>query len=143
MDLGAAAAAAQDDTAGAALFIERCAVCHQQSGQGVPGVFPPINETLGHFMATEPGRRYLGEVMTFGLAGALTVGGQPYVGQMKLVPSLSDREIVGVLNYVLTAFNGASLPADAAPFSVDEIASSARRIEVAHRCGQVASGDRR
>jgi mono/diheme cytochrome c family protein len=121
--IAAAPAAAQDDMAGATVFVERCAVCHQQNGEGVPGVYPPINETLGHFMATEPGRRYLGEVMTFGLAGAITVGGQPYIGQMKLVPSLSDREIVEVLNYALTAFSTASLPPDAAPFSVDEIAS--------------------
>lgn len=121
--IGAAPVAAQDPAAGAAIFAKRCAVCHQPNAQGVPGVYPPIHETLGHFMATESGRQYLGEVLAFGLAGAIAVGGQRYVGQMKLAPPLPDQEIADVLNYVLTTFNGASLPADAAAFSADEIAA--------------------
>lgn len=121
--IGAGPVAAQDLTAGATIFAKRCAVCHHLNGQGVPGVYPPINETLGHFMATESGRKYLGEVLAFGLAGATTVGGQRYVGQMKLAPPLSDQEIADVLNYILTTFNGTSLPADAATFSADEIAA--------------------
>jgi cytochrome c len=123
MALAALPAAAQDGTAGATSYAERCAICHQPDGQGVAGVYPPITETLGHFMATEPGRRYLAEVVAFGLAGAITVGGQPYVGQMKLAPPLSDQETADVLNYVLTTFNSASLPRDAAVFSADEIAA--------------------
>jgi cytochrome c len=121
--LGAGPAAAQDDAAGATIYAERCAVCHQQNGQGVPGVYPPINETLGHFLAAASGRRYLGEVMAFGLAGAISVSGQSYIGQMKLAPPLSDRDIADVLNYVLRTYNGASLPADAEGISTDEIAS--------------------
>jgi cytochrome c len=121
--IGALPAVAQDNMAGATSYAERCAICHQPNGQGVAGVYPPINETLGHFMATESGRRYLAEVVAFGLAGAITVGGQPYVGQMKLAPPLSDPETADVLNYVLTTFNGASLPADAGDFSTDEIAA--------------------
>jgi mono/diheme cytochrome c family protein len=121
--IGAAPVAAQDLTAGATVFAKRCAVCHQPNGQGVPGVYPPIHETLGHFMVTESGRRYLGEVLAFGLAGAITVGGQRYVGQMKLAPPLSDQAVADVLNYILTTFNGASLPADTATFTADEIAA--------------------
>ena len=122
--IGAASVAAQDPAAGATIFAERCAVCHQENGQGVAGVYPPINETLGHFLATASGRRYLSDVIAFGLAGAISVGGQPYVGQMKLAPPLSDQEIADVLTYVLTTFNAASLPASAGSFSADEIASA-------------------
>jgi cytochrome c len=121
--VGTGPLAAQDGAAGAAIFAKRCAVCHQQNGQGMPGVYPPINETLGHFMATASGRRYLAEAVAFGLAGAIAVGGQPYIGQMKLAPPLSDQETADVLNHVLTTFNGASIPADAAVFSTDEIAA--------------------
>ncbi len=85
-------------------------------------MYPPITETLGHFLATPSGRSYLGEVVAFGLAGAITVGGQRYVGQMKLAPALSDQEVADVLNHLLTSFNGASLPADATPFAGAEIA---------------------
>jgi mono/diheme cytochrome c family protein len=121
--VGSGAAAAQDAAAGATIFAERCAVCHQQNAQGVAGTFPPLNETLGHFLATTSGRRYLGEVLAFGLAGAISVGGQPYVGQMKLTPPLSDQEVADVLTYVLTTFNGASLLADGGTISADEIAA--------------------
>jgi mono/diheme cytochrome c family protein len=121
--VGARLAEAQDAAAGATIFAERCAVCHQDNGQGVAGTFPPLNETLGHFLVTTSGRRYLGEVLAFGLAGAISVGGQPYVGQMKLIPPLSDQEIADVLTYVLTTFNAGSLPADAGAVSVDEIAA--------------------
>jgi cytochrome c len=122
--LGAAPVAAQDLAAGATIFAERCAVCHQENGQGVAGVYPPINETLGHFLATASGRRYLGEAVAFGLAGSISVGGQPYIGQMTLAPPLSDQEIADVLTYVLTAFNSGSLPAGADSFSADEIAAA-------------------
>jgi mono/diheme cytochrome c family protein len=115
--------AAQETTAGAMIFAERCAVCHQPNGQGVPGVYPPINETLGHFLATASGRNYLGDVVDFGLAGSITAGGQRYIGQMKLTPPLSDQEVADVLNYVLTTFNSESLPADARLFEAGDISA--------------------
>jgi len=115
--------AAQETTAGAMIFAERCIVCHQPNGQGVPGVYPPINETLGHFLATASGRNYLGDVVAFGLAGIITVGGQRYIGQMKLAPPLSDHEVADVLNHVLTAFNAESLPADAKVFEAGDISA--------------------
>lgn len=113
--------AAAESSAGAAIFAERCAVCHQTQGEGAAGVFPPINQTLGRFLATAAGRNYLVDVAVFGLAGAITIGGQRYVGQMKVTPPLTDQEAADVLNYTLTAFNAASLPAEFAPYTAAEI----------------------
>jgi len=109
--------------AGAAIFEARCAVCHQPDGRGQAGVYPPIAGTLGHFMAVESGRRYLADVVVFGLAGAIGVGGTTYVGQMQVAPPLTDQEAADVLNHVLTTFNAASLPADAKPLEASEIAA--------------------
>ncbi len=114
------------ETSGAeALFAERCAVCHQAQGEGVAGMFPPINQTLGRFLIVPAGRNYLADVTVFGLAGTITIGGESYVGQMKVAPPLTDQEAADVLNYALTTFNAASLPAEFVPYAAAEI--SARR----------------
>jgi mono/diheme cytochrome c family protein len=115
--------AAAERSDGAALFSERCAVCHQAQGEGVAGMFPPINQTLGRFLIVPAGRNYLADVALFGLAGTITVGGQRYVGQMKVAPPLTDQEAAAVLNYVLTTFDAESLPAEAAPYAAAEIAA--------------------
>jgi len=121
---GAAGAwAAPSPTAGAAIFSERCAVCHTPTGQGQPGLYPPIADTLGHFMAVDSGRQYLADVMVFGLGGAISVGGATYVGQMLVVPPLTDQEAADVLSYVLTTLNAASLPANAKPLEAADIAA--------------------
>lgn len=119
----ATAARADETAAGAALFGKRCVVCHRPGGEGQVGLFPPIKDSLGNFLATESGRGYLADVMVFGLAGAVEVGGAKYVGQMRVLPPLTDQEAASVLNYVLTTFNAASLPAGARQISVEEIAA--------------------
>lgn len=118
-----ASASADEPMAGAALYQKRCVVCHRPNGEGLPGVFPPINGTLGYFMAIETGRSYLADAVVFGLGGAITVGDTRYVGQMKMVPPLSDQAAADVLNYVLTQFNAESLPAGGKPFEAAEIAA--------------------
>ena len=123
----AAAGAAPSPTAGAAIFAERCAVCHASTGLGQAGVYPPIVDTLGHFMAIEAGRQYLADVLVFGLGGTITVGGATYVGQMQVVPSLTDEEAADVLSYVLTELNARSLPADAKLLDATDIAT--RRVD--------------
>lgn len=118
-----AAGRADEPSAGAEVFEKRCALCHRPMGEGVSGVYPPLQETLGHFMAVQSGRDYLADVVVFGLGGTITVDGKKYVGQMKLVPPLTDQEAADVLNHVLASFNKASLPADSRPFDAAEIAT--------------------
>ncbi len=114
---------AEEAMAGANAYQRRCAICHRPNGEGIPGVFPPINNTLGRFLAVPSGRDYLGDVVVFGVAGAITVDGTRYVGQMKLTPPLSDQEAADVLNYVLTQFNAGSLAAGGQAFEAGEIAA--------------------
>ncbi|MGH6931570.1 MAG: c-type cytochrome [Dongiaceae bacterium] len=109
--------------AGAETYKKRCAICHRPNGEGVAGVYPPLDQTLGHFMVVQSGRDYLVDVVVVGLGGTITVGEKKYIGQMKLVPPLADQEAADVLNYVLATFNQASLPADSRPFDAMEIAT--------------------
>jgi cytochrome c len=118
-----AASRTDEPTPGAEVYKKRCAICHRPKGEGVSGVYPPLQQTLGHFMAIPSGRDYLADVIVFGLGGAITVGGKKYVGQMKMVPPLADQEAADVLNHVLATFNQASLPADSRAFDAAEIAA--------------------
>ena len=43
----------------------RCAACHLQDGQGVPGAFPPLVARLGPLVGLTQGREYLVLVVQF------------------------------------------------------------------------------
>lgn len=108
--------------AGARVYATHCAACHQESGQGTPGAFPPL---VGHVPAllTRPGGRdYLLRVVLFGLSGEINVNGQKFAGSMPPWASLSSVEIAAVLNHAATAWdNQRQLPADFKPFHAAEI----------------------
>ena len=116
------AARAQSAEAGARIYAANCAACHQASGAGVPGAFPPL---AGHFPALlkQPdGRSYVAKVVLFGLEGQITANGNTFAGTMPPWQSLSDSDLAAVLNYVSTAFdNKAQLPADFKAYSADDL----------------------
>ena len=113
-------------------FNARCATCHQQNAQGVPGMYPPLADSIGNELRLKRGREYLIEVVLNGMAGSIVVNGTTYVGLMPQFASLSDDEIAATLNQVLTKFNAVELPKDFAPFSAAEVhAARARKISAA------------
>jgi len=92
---------------GAALYGALCAACHQATGQGLPGVFPPLAGTPS--IAGSPGR--LAAIVLHGVNGSLTVGGTVYNGAMPAFGAqLSDAEIAAVLTHVRSQW-GNSAPA--------------------------------
>jgi hypothetical protein len=107
---------------GAGIFIEHCAVCHQPNGRGVPGLYPPLANSLGNYVRTAEGRAYLVDVLSFGLSGPIAAHGQSYNGTMQPWPQFSNKQIAQVLNYVLTRFNGDLLPKEFRPFTGKEVA---------------------
>lgn len=127
-DGGDAAPAAQADTAadGEAVYAANCVACHQATGQGVPGAFPPL--AGGHaaeLAAADGGRDYLIHALLYGVQGPIEVAGASYNGLMPAWQQLSDAQIAAVLNYVTTAWDNADVLADdVAPFAADEIAAA-------------------
>ena len=115
-------ARAQTADPGSAIYAANCAACHQVSGTGITGAFPPL---AGHFpdlLKPADGRSYVGKVLLFGLEGKISVNGGSYEGAMPAWQALSDNDIAAVLNYVSNAWdNGKSLPAGFKPFTADEI----------------------
>ncbi len=111
---GAAAA----EVSGADVYAANCSACHQATGAGIPGAFPPL---AGHVhVLYEASSTLLPDVLLFGLQGPITVGGMPYNGLMPAWPQLADAEIAAVLNYITTEWDGE--PADFTAFTPGDIA---------------------
>jgi mono/diheme cytochrome c family protein len=96
----AAAMSGGAGSAGAAVFAERCAVCHGPQAAGIPGSFPSLHEQVVAFAKIPLGRDYLVMVVTTGLMGNLKLGGVTYNGAMPAQPGLSEAEVAAVLGYL-------------------------------------------
>ena len=99
-----------------------CTQCHQDTGKGVPGTYPPLAGSpivLGD--AAVPVR-----ILLRGLKGEVHVEGQLYNGEMPNWSRFSDEKIAAVLTYVRSSFNN-SAPA------VDPALVKAIRTETAGR----------
>ena len=92
---------------GAALFASTCAACHQSSGAGLAGVFPPL---AGSEWAN--GRdTMVSAIVLNGITGALTVRGASYNGAMPAFKAqLGDEQIAAVLTYVRSQWGNTSAP---------------------------------
>lgn len=94
---------------GQAAFETTCAVCHQASGSGLPGTFPPLAGS--EWVKGSPERPIA--VVLRGLQGPLKVGGMTYSGSMPPQP-LEDQEIAEILTYVRSSWGNAAGPVTAA-----------------------------
>lgn len=100
-------AAAGAGTGGAGVFLAHCVACHQASGAGLPGAFPPL---AGSNWVNGPDTTLV-EILLHGVQGKLTVNGIAYNGTMPAFGSqLSDAEIAAVLSYVRSQWNNRSGP---------------------------------
>jgi mono/diheme cytochrome c family protein len=98
----AAAPAAAD---GAQVFASRCASCHQATGAGLPGVFPPL---AGSEWVNGDGSTVAG-ILLLGITGPITVKDATFSGMMPAFgASLSDAEIAAVASHVRSSFGNNS-----------------------------------
>ena len=82
---------------GKKVFTNICAACHQISGQGVPGVYPPL---AGSEWAQGDEERII-RIVLHGLNGPITVEGKQFNNAMaSLGGVLKDDQIANVLSYV-------------------------------------------
>jgi nitrite reductase (NO-forming) len=86
--------------AGQALFTGTCSTCHQATGQGLPGVFPPLAKS--DYFAKDPMR--IADVVLRGLSGPVTVNGQAYNSVMPPMSQLTDDEAANIATYVLNSW---------------------------------------
>jgi mono/diheme cytochrome c family protein len=96
---------------GAKIYKEKCVVCHQVTGEGVPGAFPPLKNS-DYLLADK--KRAVAQVLN-GSNEAMVVNGMTYTVPMPpQVESL--EEAVQVINYVLNAWGN-----EGGTISLDEV----------------------
>ena len=95
---------AQDEVDGREVYLANCAACHQGTGLGVSGSFPPLagNENVGD-------TSYVKTVIVEGKTGPVEVLGVTYDGEMPAFPNLTTPEVAAVIEYVQ---GGVFIPAE-------------------------------
>ena len=81
---------------GKQLFTANCVACHQVTGKGLPGVFPPLDGS--EWVAGD--ERTIANILLHGINGEITVMGNTYKGAMPPFPQLNDAELAAVVSYV-------------------------------------------
>lgn len=125
----AAAPAVAAGGEGRKLFDMHCSACHQKSGEGIAGAFPPLAGHLPRLVGRAGGREYLLAAVLFGVQGKIEVKEQHYDGQMPAWGgALNNRQMAQLLNYALTAWgNGKLLPKGFAPYTATDVAAERAR----------------
>ena len=97
--------------AGKVLFNGTCSVCHQQNGEGLANVFPPLAEA--DYLRTEPQDKAI-EIVLNGLSGPVTVNGTTYNSVMPPMSQLNDDEIADILTFIYNNWgnNGGEVSAE-------------------------------
>jgi mono/diheme cytochrome c family protein len=96
---------------GKQLFAANCQACHQATGQGLPGVFPPL---AGSPLVTgDP--VVLSQIVLHGLTGPVEILGTTYNGVMPAFgEQLGDTELAAVLTHIRSEWGNQAPPIDAA-----------------------------
>ncbi len=96
-----------DAAKGATLVLANCAACHQATGLGVPGAFPPLVKSV---WVTGSEDRLIKAIIA-GLAGEIEVNGVKYNGNMPNIGAgLKDSQIAHIATYVRQAWGNVAEP---------------------------------
>lgn len=94
------AACSNDDTVykqGKTLYTRMCANCHQENGEGLKGLVPPLAKA--DYLSTH--RSELSCVIKNGLKGNIVVNGVTYGTQEMLgIKGMTEFEIANIMNYI-------------------------------------------
>ena len=91
---------------GAALYAQQCVACHQATGLGLPGAFPPL---AGSEWVTTGNGDLVAKILLSGLSGPVVVKGNNYNGAMPAFGAVwDDAHIAAVATYIRSSWdNGA------------------------------------
>ncbi|WP_367870473.1 PVC-type heme-binding CxxCH protein [Luteolibacter sp. Populi] len=110
---------------GEAVYARTCAACHQSSGSGVDGAFPPLDGNAR--VAGNP--EALVKIVLNGLAGPVEVPGKLAVNSlMPPVIGLGDAEIADVLSFVRHAWSNDAAPVAEAAVAPVRAATKDRQL---------------
>lgn len=96
-----------DPAKGEKLFAAQCAACHQATGLGQPGVYPPL---AGSEWVVGDETRII-KIILAGLAGEVQVKGATYNNNMPNIGAgLKDAQVAHIATYVRQAWGNAAGP---------------------------------
>lgn len=96
---------------GEKVYATVCSACHLATGEGVPGVFPPVVES--EWVTGDESR--LVKIILHGVMGDMMVNGEVYSGMMPpWGGALSDAEVAAVATYMRSNFGNEAPAVDAA-----------------------------
>jgi nitrite reductase (NO-forming)/hydroxylamine reductase len=110
----AAASADELMARGEAAYLANCAACHQPTGVGLAGAFPP----LAGSDYLQGNRKEVLAAALFGLEGPITVNGVQYDGVMPSLGHLPDEDLAAAITYVFGSWDN-----NLAAVSVEEVAA--------------------
>lgn len=103
--------------AGQRLYNQQCAACHQATGQGIPGAFPPL---AGSEYVVGSDERVI-KIVVHGLQGPIEVNGATFNGLMPAFGAgspfnWSDERIAQVLTYIRSEWGN-----EAGPITTEQV----------------------
>ena len=117
---GPAPAAAGAVVDGKAVFAAQCVACHQATGKGLPGVFPPLDGSEW----VQGDARTVANILLHGINGKITVAGTEYSGAMPSFQQLGDAELAAVASYVRSTWSNKAAPLPDTLFTQERKAST-------------------
>lgn len=91
---------------GKQVYAGKCVACHQATGLGVAGVFPPLAGSewvLGD-------EKVLTNILLHGVAGEMVVKGNTYQGAMPAWNAMSDGELAAVISFIRAEWGNTGAP---------------------------------
>ena len=89
---------------GKLVFTANCVACHQATGKGLPGVFPPLDGSEW----VHGDARTLANILLHGVVGEIDVEGVTYKGAMPAFNQLGDAELAAVATYIRSSWSNKS-----------------------------------
>ena len=102
---------------GKRLYTANCVACHQVTGQGVAGQFPPLAGSDWVVGGDWHGDNHLVNILLHGLQGPVQVMGGTYNGAMPAWKQMKDNQIAMILTYIRNEWGN-----EATPITAEQVA---------------------
>ena len=102
---------------GKTVYVQRCMVCHQQDGGGVPHLNPPLD---GASTVKGKDKSRLISIILKGMTDRVEIDGEYYSNNMASHADLNDQQIADVLNYIRNNWSN-KVPTPVTPAEVKSV----------------------
>jgi mono/diheme cytochrome c family protein len=102
---------------GKTVYVQRCMVCHQQDGGGVPHLNPPLDAASA---VKGKDKNKLITILLKGMSDRVEIDGEYYSNNMASHADLSDQQIADVLNYIRNNWSN-KVPTPVTPAEVKSV----------------------